>query len=112
MPTYVPGFAHDVFISYAHANNRKLTKDDEGWVTKFAESLGNFLEAELGRREYFSVWRDRDELRGNDDFEAKIDMAFLKSAVLVSIFSQSYVESQCCRKEVGEFSGAGSRPLS
>jgi hypothetical protein len=101
---FVPGFKHDIFISYAHANNESLMEDDDGWVTKFYENLTQFLTAELGRREYFSIWRDNDKLRGNDDFEAKLDMAFLDSAVLVSICSQSYVESAWCRRELIAFS--------
>jgi len=102
---FVPGFEHDVFISYAHADNDPLVKGDDGYVTKFYENLTQFLTAELGRREYFSIWRDSDELRGNDDFDARINMAFLKSAILVSISSQSYVESAWCRRELISFSG-------
>lgn len=101
---FVPGFQHDVFISYAHANNEPLTRDDEGYVTKFYENLTQFLTAELGRREYFSIWLDKGELRGNDDFEVKLNMSFLNSAVLVSVCSQSYVESAWCRRELIEFS--------
>ena len=101
---YVPGFQHDVFISYAHANNVPLTKGDEGYVTKFYESLTQLLTTELGRREYFSIWLDKEELRGNDDFDAKLNMSFVNSAVLVSICSQSYVESAWCRRELNTFS--------
>lgn len=104
MGIFVPGFKHDVFISYAHASNERLTQEDEGWVTKFHENLTQFLTAELGRKEYFSIWRDNDELRGNDDFETRIDMGFLNSALLVSVCSQSYIESAWCRKELSEFS--------
>lgn len=102
--TFVPGFEHDVFISYAHANNERLVKDDEGYVTRLYEDLTHFLTAELGRREYFSVWLDREELRGNDDFDAKLNASFLNSAVLVCVCSQSYVESAWCRRELITFS--------
>lgn len=101
---FVPGFKHDVFISYAHANNEPLVDDDEGYVTKLHENLTQFLTAELGRREFFDIWIDGGELRGNDDFEKKLDMAFLNSAVLVSVCSQSYVSSPWCRRELIEFS--------
>ncbi len=101
---FVPGFTHDVFISYAHANNDPLTDEDKGYVTKFYENLEQFLTAELGRPEYFSVYRDEDQLRGNHDFDAKLSMAFLNSAVMVSISSQSYIESAWCRRELISFS--------
>ena len=101
---FVPGFEHDVFISYAHANNVRLTKEDGGFVTKLYEDLTLFLTAELGRREYFSIWLDQEELRGNDDFDAKLNESFLDSAVLVCVSSQSYVESAWCRRELVTFS--------
>ena len=101
---FVPGFEHDVFISYAHANNVRLTKEDEGFVTKLYEDLTLFLTAELGRREYFSIWLDKQELRGNDDFDAKLNASFVNSAVLVCVCSQSYVESAWCRRELISFS--------
>jgi hypothetical protein len=101
---FIPGFEHDVFISYAHANNVRLTKEDAGFVTKLYEDLMLFLTAELGRREYFSIWLDKEELRGNDDFDTVLNASFLKSAVLVCICSQSYVESAWCRRELVTFS--------
>ena len=39
---FVPGFEHDVFISYAHANNERLIKGGEGYVTKLYEDLAHF----------------------------------------------------------------------
>lgn len=103
MAVFVPGFTNDVFISYAHANNEPLTEGDDGYVTKFYENLTQFLTAELGRREYFEIYRDENELRGSDDYEARLDTSFLNSAILVSISSQSYVESEWCRRELIEF---------
>jgi hypothetical protein len=101
---FVPGFEHDVFISYAHANNLRLTEKDGGFVTKLYEDLTTFLTAELGRREYFSIWLDKEELRGNDDFDAKLNSSFVNSAALVCVSSQSYVESAWCRRELVTFS--------
>src|SRR5712692_1321994 len=48
---YVPGFAHDVFISYAHVDNLPLTEGDEGWISKFHASLEVQLRQILGRAE-------------------------------------------------------------
>src|SRR4051812_28894357 len=97
---FIPGFEHDVFISYAHANNERLTEKDEGYVTKLFDDLAHFLTAELGRREYFSVWLDREEMRIYDGINAKFNTSFLNSAVLLCVCSQSYVESMWCRHEL------------
>lgn len=102
---FVPGFKHDVFISYAHANNMRLTEKDAGYVTRLYEDLTHFLIGELGRREFFEIWLDKEELRGNDDFDAKLNASFLDSAVLVCVCSQSYVASAWCRRELSTFSG-------
>jgi hypothetical protein len=102
MPAYTPGFTHDVFISYAHANNIPLTPGDDGWITKFHLALEQFLVSELGRGEYFSIWRDK-KLQGLDDFGEMIEATLCKSAVLISIYSQGYVESEWCRKELKLF---------
>jgi len=104
MAVYVPRFAHDVFISYAHANNEALISGEDGWVSNFDKDLTHHLTTELGRKDYFSVFRDNSVLRPHDDFANKLDKAALNSAVLVAISSQSYVESEWCRRELAEFS--------
>jgi hypothetical protein len=108
---FVPGFEHDVFISYAHANNVRLTEKDEGFVTRLYEDLTTLLTERLGRREFFSIWLDKEELRGNDDFDAKLNASFLNSAILVCVNSQSYVASAWCRRELISFSGHSHPPF-
>jgi hypothetical protein len=38
MSSYVPGFEHDVLVSYAHIDN-EAAPDQEGWVSRFAADL-------------------------------------------------------------------------
>ena len=42
-----PDFEHDIFISYAHADNR------EGWVTQFEDCLESALRQRLGGADNF-----------------------------------------------------------
>ena len=30
--SYVPGNAHDIFVSYAHVDDRTDREDEDGWV--------------------------------------------------------------------------------
>ena len=36
---YIPGFEHDIFISYAHVDNAPLDEEEDGWVMKLHTSL-------------------------------------------------------------------------
>lgn len=94
---YLPGFKHDVFISYAHVN------DHRHWVERFHHELVNLLAQHLGRRESVSVWIDEKKLTRNNVFENTIDNAWRDSAVLVSLLSPAYLESSYCLKELNGF---------
>ena len=52
---FVPGFDHDVFISYSWADNR--TK----WVTNLTQALKDRVHELLGEEP--DVWRDEQQLR-------------------------------------------------
>src|SRR6202162_5384432 len=95
-----PKFEKHLFISYAHADNRTTPDDTLGWVTRFHQYLASYLTTNIG--EDARVWRD-DRLRGNDIFANEIVKQFPKTAVLISILSPRYIESEWCLKEVTEF---------
>ena len=94
------GFGNHIFISYAHIDNQPLTADQHGWVTQFHQSLERLLSMRLGRPA--SIWRDR-KLAGNDVFGEEIIAQFPHTALLVSVLSPRYLESDWCRREVQEF---------
>jgi hypothetical protein len=94
-------FEKHLFISYAHVDNLPTPGDNEGWVTRFHKYLETYLSQSMG--EEARVWRD-DRLRGNDIFANEIVKQFPKTAVLVSILSPRYIESEWCLREVNEFS--------
>ena len=93
-------FEHDLFISYAHIDNRPLTPEQEGWISRFHRSLEALLSMRLGKKA--RVWRD-DKLEGNDVFAEEIVEQFDRTAVLVSVLTPRYLKSSWCTREMGEF---------
>ncbi len=93
-------FDKHLFISYAHVDNLPTPDDDQGWVTRFHKYLEAYLSQNMG--EEAKIWRD-ERLRGSDIFTNEIVKQFPKTAVLVSILSPRYLESEWCLREVNEF---------
>jgi TIR domain len=98
--SYLEEFKDDVFISYAHRDNKPLTEDQKGWVTRFHETLETVLGQRLGADPAF--FRDP-KLAGNDYFDDKLMQEIAATAVFVSVMSPSYLHSDYCRKELDEF---------
>jgi hypothetical protein len=93
-------FERHLFISYAHIDNQPLTVEQQGWVTRFHKSLEAMLSTRIGRKA--RIWRD-EKLSGNDVFADEIVQQFPKTALLVSVLSPCYVNSDWCTREVREF---------
>jgi hypothetical protein len=93
-------FEKDLFISYAHIDNQPIPPADEGWISRFHASLEALLSMRMGGNA--RVWRD-DKLQGNDVFADEIVDQFSQTAVLVSVLSPRYLNSEWCNKEVAEF---------
>src|SRR5271165_1487856 len=89
-----------IFISYAHLDNQPLTPEQEGWVSRFHESLQTILTMRLGQKA--KIWRDK-KLSGNDSFADEIVSQFPKTEILVSVLSKCYVKSEWCKRELQEF---------
>src|SRR5262249_20705168 len=85
---------------YAHIDNQPLSAEQQGWVSRFHASLDAMLSMRMGRQA--NIWRD-DKLSGNDVFADEIVSQFPKVAVLVSILTPRYVESEWCTREVRQF---------
>jgi hypothetical protein len=90
----------DLFISYAHIDNQPVAADKSGWVTRFHASLDTLLSMRLGKT--VRIWRD-DKLQGNDKFDDEIVQQFRQTAVLVSVLTPRYLNSEWCTKEINEF---------
>src|SRR3954451_17503519 len=93
-------FEQNLFISYAHIDDQPLTPGEEGWITRFHATLKAILSMRLGREA--KIWRD-EKLRGNDIFSNEIVAQFRQSAVLVSIVTSRYLNSEWCTREAREF---------
>ena len=93
-------FEKQVFISYAHIDNQPLSENQQGWITRFHTSLSAMLGMRLGRKA--EIWRDI-KLSGNDIFADEILQQFPKTALLISVLTPRYVESEWCTREVKEF---------
>jgi hypothetical protein len=94
---YLPGFEHDIFISYSHVD------DQDGWVEVFQKQLEMALNRRLGRMGLARVWRDRRKLDPNHLFDQTIQDAIASSALFVALMSKGYLESDYCRKELRWF---------
>jgi TIR domain len=105
----VPGFQHDVFVSYAHVDNLPCSSDpDSGWVHTLVDNLKVPLSQRLGHSSRGNIWLDR-KLRGNEPFPGDIRSAVENSATLLVILSKGYVESDWCRREREAFLAAAER---
>jgi TIR domain-containing protein len=98
----VPGYDNDVFISYSHIDNEPLG-GAAGWVDVFHEHLQNFVNVHLGRRTH--VWRDK-RLTGAEVFSDEIEQQLRRSAVLISVVSPGYLQSEWCNRELVAFTRA------
>jgi hypothetical protein len=93
-------FEHEVFISYAHLDNKPILDEEKGWITQFDELLDTLLGQYLGSEA--RIWRDN-MLRGDDIIRDTISLQLPRIAVMVSILSPRYIKSEWCLWEVKEF---------
>jgi hypothetical protein len=98
--SFLPEFEDDIFISYAHIDDRPLTEGQKGWISSFHHALETRLAQLLCPDP--AVWRDP-KLQGNDIFEDKLIKRIPKIAVLISVISPRYIGSEWCMKEMREF---------
>ncbi|EDN71044.1 Extracellular ligand-binding receptor [Beggiatoa sp. PS] len=92
---------HDIFVSYASADNQALSGTEKGWVNTLITGLKNKLGTKLGRDNY-SLWID-DESRGNGTVPLNIMTQLENSAILVVILSHHYLASSWCQEELSTF---------
>ncbi|MEO1525725.1 MAG: TIR domain-containing protein [Planctomycetota bacterium] len=97
------GMAYEqhVFISYAVLDNQPIQASQEGWITRFHQSLEAMLSMRLGDKA--KVWRDEQELAGDHVLTNEIKYQIGRSAILVSVISPRYLRSKWCNLEIDEF---------
>src|ERR1700704_1266442 len=87
---YVPGYDHDIFISYAHG-------DDREWINRLLDRLKPAIKRRLGVEA--NIWIDDDSLRKSRDFRQEIPNCLRSSAVFLFLPSPTYIRSPYCVSE-------------
>jgi len=88
MPSLIPGYEYDIFISYRHNDNRT------GWVTKFVKSLQEELGATI--KDPVSVYFDsnpHDGLLETHNVDRSLE-GKLKCLIFIPIISQTYCDTK------------------
>ena len=86
MPSVIPGFEYDIFISYRHNDNRS------GWVTEFVGVLQEELAATI--KEPLSIYFDKNPHDGLLEVH-NVDKSLegkLKCLIFIPIISQTYCD--------------------
>jgi len=99
------GYQYDVFISYAHLDERTPEPDAKGWVSTFHDHLEVGLSKALGHLCEATIWRDP-RLDGATLFDREIRERIEQSAVFLALTSPSYFNRDYCRQELACFAQA------
>jgi len=99
---FVPHYKYDIFVSYAHVDNKPLPGADKGWVTTLVQALETRLSQRLGRSEFYKLWID-DELSRHNKITPQIIKTLENSAVIIIILSPGYIKSEWCQREKNTF---------
>jgi TIR domain len=84
---YVPGFEHDVFVSYAHG-------DDREWIDQIIGRLKQELKRRHGIDPVF--WIDEKDLRASRDYRKEIPTQIDSCAIFLFFPSPCYIRSEYC----------------
>ena len=90
MPSIIPGYEYDIFISYRQKDNRS-----DQWVTKFLQALKEELDATF--KEDISIYFDENPHDGLHEHHEVDDSLKekLKCLIFIPIVSQTYCDPKC-----------------
>ena len=94
MKAEIPPTAYDLFISYAHADDRDENREK---VAALVEAIKADYLRVTGAA--LNVFFDTHAIRSMDDWEAKIHTGLRQSRMMVAVLSPSYFQSVFCRRE-------------
>jgi len=95
---YVPGFGHDIFVSYAHVDDVSETTGSAGWIASLIDLLEKRIAQLIGRSDAFSIWKD-EQLARDAHFDAQLKKAIQETATFLIIVSPAYLASEWCTRE-------------
>jgi len=101
-------FTYDIFISYAHLDDRSPFGDEKGWIDLLHERLSVLVSQALGYE--LRIWRDGHNLQGNDQLQGAIGEGVAQALLLIPIISPRYVQSEWCNREMDAFHAAEPPP--
>ncbi len=100
------GHKYDIFISYAQDDNELFDPKDENsrWITRLHNDIVRELRRSLGSRDKLEIFVDeRGGIAGHEPLSETIQTAVDDAAVLLVVYSPSYVASGWCTKERESF---------
>jgi hypothetical protein len=92
---------HDVFVSYAHADDECPRGAEFGWVTTFKEELRKRLQMKIGAQGA-DIWMDH-QLTSNDRVTPTLMQTVRESRTIVLFMSKGYLRSRWCQAEINGF---------
>jgi hypothetical protein len=98
---FLRDYKHDIFVSYAHTDNKPFVEGDRGWVMYLTEFLAKRV-AQIVGSDKIDFWMDYD-LSVNSAVTAEIEDHMAQSALLLFICSESYLSSVWCQRELSGF---------
>ncbi len=100
----VPGFKHDVFVSFSWADNKERLPGEprSRWIDTLKEALTARL-ADRMRPDPVSVWLDAKDVEGNLPLDEILRGAAGHSALFLLVLSENYLQSRYCRDELEAF---------
>jgi hypothetical protein len=101
--SFIPGYTHDIFISYAHVDNIAFPGQADGWIAQFYKNLNLMLAKRFGRLDSVKIWWDSRKLDGSVLFDQSIEDGIRQSAVMICLHSPGYLASPYCKKELSLF---------
>ncbi len=106
---FLPGYDHDVFVSYGHVDDHPPVGAEDGWVTTLRAELERLLRRKLGLGDddRVSIFMDALGLSGGERLDRGVPPALLGSAVLLVVLSPRYLASASCQAELAAFLAAG-----
>ena len=97
----VPGYRHDVFVSYAHSDNVPIAGTEIGFVSQLVSDLRTEVGRKIGKT--LDIWWDHYNLTGNTPVTPEIMAAAGDCASIVVIASPAYIRSEWCDRERNTF---------
>jgi len=90
MPSIIPGYEYDIFISYRQKDNKR-----DGWVSEFIDTLKDEIEATF--KEDISIYFDANPHDGLHEHHEVDDSLRekLKCLIFIPIVSQTYCDPKC-----------------